>query len=345
MADLDLLEFHAQSLREYVSLWFDPEVRQDRGVSEEEAAFHLCEHAAMLFRYTGQEACLNGLSLQPPEQRRSLVLAVCRYLGGLTLADTSRRLLSADILDADQLTELEDLVIERDSVEEVLALATRLAEDLMHEGCGDLRRHLATARSIIAELDDILWERPDALSVACRALGGLRSQLANQPDNRVQWWFGKAAALDEMFDTKSIDQLLGVAPGARYESSPQVIPFSAFLFMPTEMHMGLAAADESSRGTVASLNTIIPELPGVRVLVTRLTPDAYQFIFIDEYSGERSEKLDGHRLVATLAGASVSCPIDGGVVLLRTEVPFDSCRLETTDGQVVGTLVVDKTHG
>lgn len=345
MADINLLQFHAQSLREYATLWFDPEVRQERNVSEEEAAFHLCEHAAMLFRYTGQETCLKGLTVQPPEQRRSLVLAVCRYLGKFTLADTSRRLLSADALDPDQLTELEDLVIERDSVEEVLTLATRLGSDLIREGDGDLRRHLATARSTVAELDDLLWERPDAVSVACRALGGLRSQLASQPDNRAQWWFGKAVALDEIFETESIHGLLGIAPAARHEPSPHVIPLSAFLFTPTETPVRLAAADESSRRVAVSLDAIVPQLPGVRVVVTRLTPDAYQFIFIDEHSGERSMRLDGHHLVATLAGGSVSSPIGGGVVLLRTEVPFDSCRLETTDGQVVGTLVLDKTHG
>ena len=68
MADLDLLRFHAESLREYATFWFDPDSRQDSDVSEEEAAYHLCEHAAMLFRYTAQEVYLKGIVEQPPDR-------------------------------------------------------------------------------------------------------------------------------------------------------------------------------------------------------------------------------------------------------------------------------------
>lgn len=64
MANRDLLQFHAQSLRDYAAFWFDPEARQESKVSEEEAAHHLCEHAAMLFRYTGQEVHFQGLTGQ-----------------------------------------------------------------------------------------------------------------------------------------------------------------------------------------------------------------------------------------------------------------------------------------
>src|SRR5262245_30232642 len=220
MADPDLLLFHAQALRDYATFWFDPEARQASDVSEEEAAHHLCEHAAMLFRYTGREDGPEGLTGQPPERRRSLVLAACRYLGGLTLIDTARRLLTEEDLDADERTELEDLVIERDALEEVLTLATRLVADLLRDGGGELRRELATARSVVAELDDVLWDRPDVLSAACRVLAGLRAQLAVRPDERAQWWFGKALSLDESFEGGSLQELLAAAaPPARAPST------------------------------------------------------------------------------------------------------------------------------
>lgn len=347
MPDRDLLQFHAQSLREYATLWFDPESRQESGVSEEEAAFHLCEHASMLFRYTGREVYLDGLTGQPPDQRRSLVRGLCRYLDGLSLIDTARRLLSEEVLDADQMTELEDLVIERDALEETLTMASRLAADLIRGGDGELRRELATARSSVAELDDVLWARPDALSVACRALGGLRSQLAIRPDQRGQWWFGRAATLDETFEQSTLPELLAAAePPAQLARPGGVLPFSASLFGRAPSAVGLAAANDSSGPAPATLNALVPELAGLRVLVTRLGPDIYQFVFIDDGSGERSNALEGHRLVASLSGgASVSSSVASGVAMLRSAVPFEGCRLETVDGQSAGTLVLDTTNG
>jgi hypothetical protein len=343
MADLDLLRFHAQSLRDYAAFWFDPEARQESEVSEEEAAYHLCEHAAMLLRYTGREASITGLAEQPPDRRRSLVLAVCRYLAGLSLTATARRLLSDDVLDAEQLTELEDLVIERDAVEEVLALATRLAADLFHDGDSELRRELATARSAVAELDDVLWERPDALSVACPALAGLRAQLAAAPDERTQWWFGKAPVLDETFERRSLQELLAAAASPAPPARPEgVIPFSSSLFGRREKPIRLAAADASSVAPLPSLGALIPELPGVRAVVTRLEPDAYQFVFIDDNTRERSARLEGHLLVARLddAGRTASL-ISGGVAVLRGVGAFDSCQIETAGHLVVATLLLD----
>jgi hypothetical protein len=343
MADLDLLRFHAESLREYATFWFDPDSRQDSDVSENEAAYHLCEHAAMLFRYTGREDYLKGLTGQPTERRRSLVLAVCRYVGGLILIETARRLLSTDILDGDQLSEFEDLLIERDALEEVLALATRLVADLLRGGDGDLRGELATVRTLVADLDDSLWSRPDVVSVASRALAGLRSQLAVPPDERVQWWFGKAAFLDESFDRETLQELLAAtAPAVTLAPLDSVIPFSSSLFGRREKPIRLAAADASSVPPVPSLGALIPELPGVRAVVTRLDPNAYQFVFIDDDTRERSTRLEGHLLVASLddAGQATSL-ISGGVTVLRGVGAFDSCRIETAGRQVVATLLPD----
>jgi hypothetical protein len=347
MADLDLLRFHAQSLQDYAAFWFDPVARQESEVSEEEAAYHLCEHAAMLLRYTGREMYLQGLAEQPPDRRRSLILAVCRYLAGLALTATARRLLSDDVLDADQLSELEDLIIERDALEEVLAVAARLSADLLRDGDGELRRELATVRSVVAELDDLLWERSDALSVACRALAGLRAQLAAAPDERAQWWFGKAVALDETFEQGSLRELLdSPAPPLRPARPEGVIPLAASLFARREASVRLAAADMASALSVPSLGAIIPELLGVRVVVTRLDPDAYQFVFIDDHTRERSTRLDGHHLVARHGNDDrAMSPITAGVATLRGGGVFDSCRVETADGQPVGTLVLDASNG
>jgi hypothetical protein len=343
MADLDLLRFHAESLRDYATFWFDPDSRQDRDVSEEEAAYHVCEHAAMLFRYTGREDYLQGLMGQPPERRRSLVLAVCRYVGGLTLLDTARGLLSTDILDEDQVSEFEDLLIERDALEEVLALASRLVADLLRGGDGDVRRELATARSAVAELDDALWSRPDVVSVTCRALAGLHSQLAVRPDKRIQWWFGKAMSLDETFEQGGLQQLLAVAaPTAPPAPSDSVIPISSSLFGRREKPIRLAAADASSVLLVPSLGALIPEFPEVRAVATWLESDAYQFVFIDDNTRERSTRFEGHLLVARLDDEGQTATlINDGVAALRCVGAFDSCRIETAGHQVVATLLLD----
>jgi hypothetical protein len=343
MADLDLLRFHTQSLREYAAFWFDPDSRQDSDVSEEEAAYHLCEHAAMLFRYTGQQVHLRGLEEQPPERRRLLVLAVCRYLGRLALTDTARRLLLRDCLDDDELTQFEDLLIERDALEEVLGLATRLVADLLRGGDSDLRRELATARSVVAELDDALWSRQDVVSVACRALAGLRSQLAVRPDERVQWWFGKAMSLDETFEHGGLQELLAVAaPTAPPALPDSVIPISSSLFGRREKPIRLAAADAASVLPVPSLGALIPECPEVRAVVTRLEPDAYQFVFIDDNARERSTRFEGHLLVARLDDKGRTATlISDGVATLRGVGAFDSCWIETAGHQVVATLLLD----
>jgi hypothetical protein len=345
MADSDILRFHSQSLRDYAVLWFDPETRRDLEITEEEAAYHLCEHAAMLLRYTGQAANLAGLMGQPPESRRSIVLAVCRYAACLTLTDTARQLLAEDVLDADQITKLEDLIIERDALEEVLSLAVRLVADLVRNSDVDLRRYLATARSSVAELDDILWVRQDVLSVASRALTGLRAQFAVRPDEQTHWWFAKAATLDESFEQGSIYELLRVAPASgQLAHRTRVVPFSARLFAQGKMSIRLAAADESSVAPVASLPGLVPDLPGVRVLVNQLSPESYQFVFIDNRTGERSTGLEGCLLVGWSGSEerAVSC-ITSGVAMLRTAVTFDGCRLETADGQLVSDLILDTT--
>jgi hypothetical protein len=343
LADSDLVWFHAQSLQDYAVLWFDPAVRQEKKVSREEAAYHLFEHTAMLFRYTGRGLYLQGLTDQSPERRRSLVLAVCRYLKNCCLTATAGQLLSGDILDAEQLTELEDLMIERDGIEEVLRLAERLSADLLRAGDSQLRQELATVRSIVAELDDVLWERPDALTVACRALAGLRAQLAAEPDTRGHWWFGIAADLDETFDQAPLWKLVLHTDGPLQSDRPKrPIPLSASLFRGPEVKPVLAAADAWQVAPVASLGALIPEVPGVRVIVTRLQQDTYQFVFIDNETCERATRLDGHSVVVRCGNDDrAKFLITGGLATVQVCKGFDTCWIEADDCQIVGTFVLD----
>jgi hypothetical protein len=183
--------------------------------------------------------------------------------------------------------------------------------------------------------------------VACRALAGLRAQLAAAPDERAQWWFGKAVALNETFEQASLQALLNnAAPPARPARPEGVIRLSASLFARRGATVRLAAADVPSVLPVPSLGALIPELPGVRAVVTQLDPDAYQFVFIDDHTRERSTRLDGYRLVARHGNEDLATsPITAGVATLRGGGVFDSCQIETPDGQPVGTLVLDASNG
>ena len=119
-----------------------------------------------------------------------------------------------------------------------------------------------------------------------------------------------------------------------------VVPISASLFSHADAPASLAAADTPS-GPQLSLNALIPERPEVRVIVTRLSTDTYQFIFIDHDSGERSSLLDDNCVSVSCGGSEpVRTLITAGVAVVRFADAFDSCQIETADHHPVGNLVL-----
>jgi hypothetical protein len=78
------------SLGRPVSFWDFPETRKDTGVSEEEAAYGILQHAGMLYRYTGDEQSIQD---QDISETRRMLLSACNYISEIILADSAERIL------------------------------------------------------------------------------------------------------------------------------------------------------------------------------------------------------------------------------------------------------------
>ncbi len=182
------LRFHAEGIRDYLTCWESAEDRQHRGVSKEEAAYHLLEHAGWLDRYGGSLSWGDELRALPAEDRRLLVGAASRYATGMTWAERARHLLSTEAFSAEDFEEFEDLLIRRDALETVWSMARVLAADLLASDA-ETSRQLAWMRCLAAEIDDELVQRPDAVSVAARILDALPPPLSLPTELSAGWWY------------------------------------------------------------------------------------------------------------------------------------------------------------
>ena len=117
-----LVSFHRTCIREYAELWFDAIQRAEEGITAGDAAYHLCLHGTMLRRYTGEPAATAGLVELPAGERTSLLNAVGVYLRELILAPAAESILAEDVIEPEDLERLEDMLILRIGVEEVLLL-------------------------------------------------------------------------------------------------------------------------------------------------------------------------------------------------------------------------------
>jgi len=206
-ADPATIRFHRDARQRYLESWNDVVARKDDPIARAEVAFHVLEHTEMLFQCTGEQ-CLRA------ELRGSLqgelVLHACDRINAMTLIGDTRALLQADALDGDQIAEIEMILLRRHALQGVISLARELV-DLADPG---QRRALATAASAIAELDDVLLARPDAVSVASRILDPVRDELVVEMSPMEYWWLFWARDLDAAFETEPVpsDILKAAAP-------------------------------------------------------------------------------------------------------------------------------------
>jgi hypothetical protein len=193
------LRFHAEALRDYLLCWESADHRAGRGMSEEEAAYHLLEHAGHLDRQGIPPSWAAELAALPPAERRRLVGAACRYTRGMTWAERARRLLALEALSADAFEEVEDLLLRRDALETVWAVARALADDLLAADA-ELGREVALARCVAAEIDEELARRPDVLSVAAEVLAGLPPLPAAARELDTGWWYAGVRDLARTYE-------------------------------------------------------------------------------------------------------------------------------------------------
>jgi hypothetical protein len=260
----DDLRFHARALGDYLHYWESSGDRERAGVSEDEAAYHLLEHAGWLDRHAGASEWAGELRALPADDRRRLARAACRYAGGITWADRARRLLAADALSADEFEEVEDLLVRRDALETVWAVARELVADFLSAD-SETGRGLALARCVAAEIDEVLAGRPDVASVAARVLGALPPPLPVPAELSAGWWYAGVRDLDRWYSE----------PPFRF--APRAAPRPAQRFEPDpEFALAASAAVQhrllkGSGGEVLNVRWF-PRDPGGRVYTVALDP-------------------------------------------------------------------------
>lgn len=194
MCENSLTKFHDAMLAKYVECWHYTDARAEHDVSEEEAAYRILEHAGNLWRYEGTDRILDALRELEQDERRRLVLAACRYTDSINLAEQASHMYRHEALEAEQMEFIETVLVRRDALEVVLstmaaACSGRVSSD------AELRRALAQARCVAAQIDDVLLDRPDIIAIASSAMDGLYGQIRCPVDRRAYWWFNAVQML------------------------------------------------------------------------------------------------------------------------------------------------------
>ena len=207
MTDEEFLRFYVESLKSYLELWDFPEARDEAGVSRESAAYYILDYAGKLYRYTADERCLTGLVEQTEHETREMVLAACEYISDVILANSARHLLQDRALHPDEILQIEDIMLRRDTLETVLWLAAKLSAQSLEQGNDEVRRALARARCVAAEIDDVLLARQDVVSIASQALSGVYERIKTPPELKQQWWFAAAHERELSFEEELEEEL------------------------------------------------------------------------------------------------------------------------------------------
>jgi len=97
---------------------------------------------------------------------------------------------------------MEDTLISRDTLETVLDLCALIAKPLLEEEDTEVRRTLAQARCVSAEIDEVCQGRPDVVSVVTRALTGISDRIKVN-EFRNKWWFEEARRLDLTMESQA----------------------------------------------------------------------------------------------------------------------------------------------
>ena len=173
--------------------------QQDAG--PEEAAYYALENAGLLRRQEPGHRLLADLRNCSRTARSKLVRRGCLFVSGFSLAERVAGVLEREEFDDDALDETEALLVRRDALEAALRFAVDLTDDLLDQD--GLRTALLSAREVAAQIDDVLWRRPDVLCVASRIL----VPAADSPP-----WLIRVNRLDRLLEEANLTGVLP-APG------------------------------------------------------------------------------------------------------------------------------------
>lgn len=362
-----LAQFHADAMREYAACWVSPERRDELGVSHTEAAYHLIESASLLHRYTGDARCLKKVVELPHAEQARLLASACYYLSTLNIASKTEQLLTQEPFDDNHLAQIEDVIILRDGIECALDQIRQMASKVILQGDEELATRLERAISVVNEIDESLVSRPEVVSVASRALSGLKEHFQVAVNQKQYWWFGAAASLDEAFEntnpfeepelaaaTHEAGETSGVEvpelPSTQVAHGPPVTYMSPTPRMPSEQFgdwsiptipsdVDFTDTDEIRVATDVVVALGCEALPGMVVHCSLQFDGQAKFVFEDagaqpgqiETVGFLRFNCEGERVAVT--------PITDGKATVAVPPGADTALILSTKYQLVGELI------
>lgn len=183
-------------LDRWLHLWRDATACAEAESTPAEAAWCVLQHAALARRYTGEDTIREGIEKFADEERYALVVQACAYGRGNSLTDSVAALVRKDALDAADMALAEDILLQRDALQQTIDFATTLGRPFVAAGDRDLARDLMALRARAAEADEQIRSRPDIFAIAGRVLQPLRETFRVPVDEAREWWFGLLPQLD-----------------------------------------------------------------------------------------------------------------------------------------------------
>lgn len=260
-----LTRLHAELLIEFHQAW-RATWRSEQDTSElARIAFFTVEHAAKLYRYTGDGEPIKLLRDKPAEERRALVLRASSFVSLTDELTRFHELCALDEIEDEDMLAVEGILMALDSAWEVLSWCRVFQLKL---SLGELDRELldefVRAECEFEDLDEALRAEPEIVLPALEGLGGMRA-LIKTPIDAEAWWLGDGEAMLKNFEDRMELELFGrvlSAPAAEPARPRNVIPWR-----PAKAKGPTLAAASSGEPSVA-------ELPGTSGVLLELRPQS-----------------------------------------------------------------------
>ncbi len=271
----ELVRFHAELLVEFHQAWRAARCTSAEGQEFGRLAHFTLEHAAKLYRYTGDEVIRGTFHEKPAGERRELVVSASRFLSLEDGVEAMEALQASDSLEDEDMLLIEESLVQLDSASEVLLWCRELSVDLRHVAFDlELAKSLAKADAQRLMLDKVLRTMPEYVLPALESLEGMRA-LLRVPVPQEAWWFVDAERTLAMANeglTQEMEALFG--PGQALDVRGATENFIARLraFLGHATGAPVLVAAESS-----SVELRIDEDPDLRLIVTSYEGEGFRF--------------------------------------------------------------------
>lgn len=330
----ELIADHAEALQVALADWPEDDLPDLDSETMQRAAKNILQHAALLFRYTGDEDALRYFLELPRDERRALALAGCN---AISVDDLCKRLSAIDeeTIDDYDVVILEETLLIRDALGEGVLLAKRLAAgSSVNNGVldFDLLRAFRHAQTQTDMLDDAFRALPHATRVAMSIFDGLKEAIKT-PVPASHWWLQDGLAQLEENETAFIEEFFGEVqrPG---QAQPAVSNIIQLFRAPTEQPDYLLAAADG--GEVHEVEVVCN---GVKALLAFCRDASKMTVRLDDPSGAAAPWAPQAVLVIERAGTGPERhTFDASGEIALSSLPADAparVALEDTNGTVL----------